>query len=182
MTDDERSWEPEPISAEEFHQPEAAANINRAPHDRAAGVVYKRALNTKRVIYSPLNPALDMPEPWHGAGSTIVRWLFSEQPGTLEGLLRDRVFRFMQDVELLPDASTGQTTQADIDIVLYITEGCGMLTHRSTPGSPVIARPLRPCDAALVEAGTLYGIANRSETVSLRLILLGLGRVEPDGS
>jgi quercetin dioxygenase-like cupin family protein len=141
-----------------------------------SGVLFKRAMNIKRVRYAPTEAAPEMPEPWQGRGETVVRWLFSESPGTAEGLLTGRGFRFLQDVELLPGASTGQRQHPGTEIVLYIVQGTGRLHHRPTPGSPIIVRPLRPGDAALVADAEFYSLLNPSEDVPLRLILLGLNR------
>ncbi|MGC9349814.1 MAG: hypothetical protein ACP5JG_16870 [Anaerolineae bacterium] len=174
--EDEVGWEPEPIPAEEFHDAEGGANINRAPYDRVSGVLFKCAMNIKRVSYGPAGPAPKMPQGWQGTGETVVRWLFSESPGTAEHLLENRQFAFVKDVELLPGASTGQTQHLGFDTVLYVIDGTGYLYHRPTPGSPVVARPLRPGDAALVDDVEFYSISNSSEDVSLRLIVLGLKR------
>lgn len=174
MADDERPWTPEPIPAETFTASEGQTNINRAPHDRVSGVVYKRAMATKRVSYTPLDPVPEMPAPWQGTGTSIVRWLFSEAPGTEEGLLVGRTFRLLQDIELLPGATTGQTAHPDRDTLIYVIEGEGMLTHHPSPGSPLLARPLRPGDAALIAGDEHYSLTNLHTDVSLRLILVGL--------
>ena len=175
MVDDEQPWMSEPIPAESFHDVDGRVNINRSPHDRVSGVVYKRAVNIKSVHYEPAEPAPEMPEPWRGQGSAVVRWLFSEQPGTEEGLLPARAFRYLQDVSLDPGASTGQKAHPGLDTVVYVMEGSGVLSHRPTAGSPVLVRPLRPGDAVLIEAAELYSIANVTSTSTLRLVVLGLG-------
>lgn len=169
---DERNdqpWEPDPIPAEDFHQPGAWANINRAPYDQIAGVIYKRALNIKTVRYNK----------GQGAGgkeqATVVRWLFSELPGTEEGLLADATFAFLHDVRVAPGAASEEQS-AEMDHIYYVIDGDGMLYHRPTPGSPVVARPLRPGDACLIRAGEYHHIENRSEEAALRWIVVGLDR------
>ncbi len=177
MTDhdgrDERNdqpWEPAPIPAEDFHQPGAWANINRAPYDQIAGVIYKRALNIKSVRY----------DKGQGAGgkeqATVVRWLFSELVGTEEGLLADATFAFLHDVRVAPGATSGQPSAEAEDRIYYVVAGDGMLYHRPTPGSPTVARPLRPGDACLIRAGEYHHIENRLEEAALRLIVVGLER------
>jgi mannose-6-phosphate isomerase-like protein (cupin superfamily) len=175
---DDAPWEPEPIPAEEFHEPGAWANINRAPYDQTSGVIYKRAANIKRVRYEPANPAPEMPEPWPGKGPAVVRWLFSEDPGTEERLLERATFAFLHDLSLPPGSSTGQQPRSGLDQILYVVQGQGMLYHRPADGSPVLARPLRPGDAALIRSGEYHSVANEAAEGELRLIVLGL-RQEP---
>ena len=170
---EETPWEPEPIDAEVFHQSDHT-NINRAPYDQVFGVTYKRAAHVKRVRYSPADPAPEMPEPWQGRGDAVVRWLFSELPGTAEHLLEGATFAFLHDLTLPPGASTGQQATCGLDKIFYVIDGAGRLYHRPTGGSPVIARVLRPGDAALVRGGEYHNVANEAETGDLRLIVLGL--------
>lgn len=173
MTERDEVWEPDPLPAETFHADDEI-NINRAPHDRLSGVIFKRAMNIKRVRYDPVEPAPEMPDPWQGAGEAVVRWLLSEQPGTEEHLLAGRAFSFLQDVRLSPGASTGQRAHEAHDTVVYVIAGAGQLRHRPTEGSPVIVRPLRPGDLALIAGTELFSIANTSESEPLHLITLGL--------
>ncbi|HOU12299.1 MAG TPA: cupin domain-containing protein [Anaerolineae bacterium] len=169
---EETPWEPEPVDAEVFHQ-DAWANINRAPYDQVSGVTYKRAPNTKRVRYTPADPAPEMPEPWQGSGDAIVRWLFSELPGTEERLLAGATFAFLHDLTLAPGAATGQKAHPGLLHLYYTVSGQGMLYHRPTDGSPVVARVLRPGDAALVRGDELHSIANET-AADLRLLVVGL--------
>ncbi|MBN1487487.1 MAG: cupin domain-containing protein [Anaerolineae bacterium] len=170
----EQPWEPQPIAGEKFHEPGKWANINRAPYDRVSGVLYKRAGNIKRVLYAPGDFAPDMPEPWQGQGETVVRWLFSEQGGTEENLLTGRNLEFLHDTTLAPGAATGMQAHTGTDEIFYVISGEGILHHRPTPGSPVIARPLRPGDVVLVYSGEYHSLSNPAEEESLRLIVIGL--------
>lgn len=169
---EELPWEPEPVDAETFHQ-EVWANINRAPYDQVSGVTFKRAANIKRVRYSPADPAPEMPEPWQGSGDAVVRWLFSELPGTEEHLLEGAAFAFLRDLTLAPGAASGQKAHPGLDRIYYVVSGAGMLYHRPTDGSPVVARPLRPGDAALVRGDEFHNVANETDA-DLRLLVLGL--------
>jgi len=170
------AWEPAALPAEDFHQADAHANINRAPYDTVSGVLFKRAAHIKRVRYTPANPAPEMPLPWQGNGETTVRWLFSEEDGTAEGLLAGTTFVFLHDTALTPQAATGMQSHAEMDEVLYVIAGTGQLHHRPTEGSPVLARMLRPGDAVLIRAGEYHRIENTSATAELRLLVLGLRR------
>ena len=170
---EETPWEPEPIDAAVFHQ-DAQANINRAPYDQAFGVTFKRAAHSKRVRYTPAEPAPEMPEPWQGSGDAVVRWLFSELPGTAEHLLEGATFACLHDLTLPPGASTGQKANPGLDKIYYVVSGAGRLYHRPTDGSPVIARVLRPGDAALVHGDEYHNVANEADGGELRLIVLGL--------
>ncbi|MBN2394215.1 MAG: cupin domain-containing protein [Anaerolineae bacterium] len=172
---EETPWEPEPVPAEVFHQ-DTPANINRAPYDQAFGVTYKRAAHIKRVRYTPAEPAPEMPEPWQGNGDSVVRWLFSEIPGTAEHLLEGETFAFLHDLTLSSGASTGQQANPGLDKIYYVVSGTGRLYHRPTDGSPVIARVLRPGDAALVRGDEVHNVANDGAESDLRLIVLGLHR------
>jgi mannose-6-phosphate isomerase-like protein (cupin superfamily) len=179
---EETPWEPEPILAEVFHQ-DAQANVNRAPYDQAFGVIYKCAAHIKRVRYTPAEPAPEMPEPWQGSGDAVVHWLFSELPGTAEHLLEGTTFAFLHDLTLPLGASTGQRANPGLDKIYYVVSGTGRFYHRPTPGSPVIARVLRPGDAALVRGDEVHNVANEAEAGDLRLIVLGLysrSGVSPD--
>jgi quercetin dioxygenase-like cupin family protein len=169
----EMPWEPEPIDADIFHR-DAQANINRAPYDQVFGVTYKRAAHSKRVRYIPAEPAPEMPEPWQGSGDAVVRWLFSERPGTAERLLEGATFAFLHDLTLPPGAATGQKDNPGLDKIYYVVSGTGKLYHRPTDGSPIVARLLRPGDAALVRGDEVHNVANESEEGALRLIVLGL--------
>ncbi len=170
--DDERPWEPEPLDAEAFHA-EGEININRAPPDVVGGLLYKRAPLIKRVRYRPLEEAPSMPEPWCGRGTTIVRWLLSEAEGTAEGLLRGARFHRLLDLSLEAGASSGQQA-LPVARLLYVLSGEGRLYHRSEAGAPLIARPLRPGDLALIRAGTWHSFAQEGEAAPLRLLLLEL--------
>jgi mannose-6-phosphate isomerase-like protein (cupin superfamily) len=64
------------------------------------------------------------------------------------------------------------------DEIYYVIAGQGQLRHSSTPGSPVVARPLRPGDAVLVRGGEYHSVANLSAAEELRLIVLGLQKVK----
>ncbi len=174
MQDSETPWEPGPVDAEAFHR-EVWANINRAPYDHAFGVTFKRAAHSKRVRYSPAEPAPEMPEPWQGSGEAVVRWLFSELPGTAEHLLDGATFAFLHDLTLPPGAATGQKAHPGLLHIYYVIGGAGRLYHRPTDGSPVITRVLRPGDAALVRGDEYHNVANEAED-DLRLIVLGLRR------
>jgi hypothetical protein len=189
-SDDERPWMPEPVLADAsssadisstgaFEGPEGRANVNRAPHDWVSGVAFKRAANVRRVRYTlrgedvQHGAAPAVPE-YQGTGMADVRWVFSEQPGSEEDLLAQHTFRYFQDVEFLPGASTEQRSFSEWDTVLYVIEGEGRLLHRPSAGSPNFVRPLRPFDAVLIRQRELFAIANASDTASLRLIILGL--------
>ena len=172
---DEMPWEPKPVAAEVFHK-DAWANINRAPYDQVSGVTYKRAANIKRVRYEPGDAAPEMPESWQGTGPAIVRWLFSEQSGTEERLLEGATFAFLHDLTLPPGSATGQKANPGLDKIYYVIHGQGMLYHRPTDGSPVVARPLRPGDAALIRGDEYYNIANEGVERDVRLIVVGLER------
>ncbi|MEJ5311011.1 MAG: cupin domain-containing protein [Anaerolineae bacterium] len=174
MQDSETPWESEPVDAAAFHQ-DAQPNINRAPYDQVFGVTFKRSAHSKRVRYNPAEPAPQMPEPWQGSGEAVVRWLFSELPGTAEHLLDGATFAFLHDLTLAPGAATGQKANPGLDKIYYVVSGMGRLYHRPTDGSPVIARVLRPGDAALVRGDELHSVANEAED-ELRLIVLGLRR------
>jgi quercetin dioxygenase-like cupin family protein len=167
--DNDTAWEPTPIPAETFHKPGEWANINRTPYDQVSGVIYKRAMNIKAVEYEAVETV-----PGMGQGTVIARWVFSEQPDTEEGLLDGVRFEFLHDTILPAGMSTGQHAHPDTDEVIYVVAGQGMLYHRPTTGSPVIARPLRPGDAALIRGGEYHNFANEDATASLRLIVLGL--------
>jgi hypothetical protein len=189
-TDDEQPWMPEPVLAdasvstdisttEAFAGHDGHANINRAPHDRISGVVFKRAANIRRVRYALGGDATEHATPsvapeYQGTGKADVSWLFSEQPGSQEALLDGHTFRYLQDVELLPGASTEQSAHPERDTVLYIIAGEGRLLHRPSSGSPNLVRPLRPFDAVLIRGAELFGIANASDTESMRLLILAL--------
>jgi hypothetical protein len=190
VTDDEQPWMPEPAPTDPaaagdisstiaFAGPAGRANINRAPQDRVSGVIYKRAANIRRVRYALVDVEAGNEEPvtapeYQGAGEAYVRWVFSEQPGSEEALLDQHAFRYFQDVELLPGASTGERAHAGWDTVLYVIAGEGGLLHRPSTGSPNIARPLRPFDAVLIREQELFRITNGSDAAPLRLIILGL--------
>lgn len=168
------AWQPQPIPAEKFHRVGKWSNINRAPHNQVSGVTYKRALSIKSVSYTPADAAPEMPTPWQGHGSAIVRWLFSEQTDTEEHLLEGARFAFLHDTVLQQGASTGQRTHPNVDEIIYVVAGHGVIYHRPTDGSPVIARPLRPGDAVLVRGCEYHNIANESAQDDLRIIVLGL--------
>lgn len=169
-------WEPEPIPEDAFldETEEGRININRAPLDRVSGVVFKRAANIKRVRYDPPDPAPEMPPLWQGEGAGVVRWLFSELPGMEEGLLTGCTFALMQDLRLEPGAATGQRAHPGVVTLLYVIKGEGMLHHRPSTGSPVVARPLRPGDALMVEGDERYRLMNTQPAASLQVIVVGL--------
>jgi hypothetical protein len=169
---DQPEWEPDVIPEDAFHD-EGWANINRVPYDRISEVIYKRAMNIKVVGYEPARPAPEMPESWQGQGMAVVRWLFSEYEGTEEGLLQGARFAFLKEVTLEGGVSTGQRAATDHALIVTVISGEGVLYHRPTDGSPVVARPLRVGDAVLVYPGELLSLANEAEA-ELRLMIVGL--------
>lgn len=172
---DEQPWLPDPIPAERFSNGDGWANINRSPHDRVSGVVFKRAPAIKSVRCTPELGAASMSVAGKPAqGEMVVRWLFSETPGTQEGLLSGRTFGHLQDLTLDPAAGTVHEAHPGLDTLLVVIEGRGMLRHRPTPGSPIIVRPLRPGDAALIAEAELFDVENVDAAAPLRIILLGL--------
>lgn len=172
---DEKPWEPPAIPAEEFHSSDQWTNINRAPYDVISGVIFKPAVNIKRVRYAPLDGISDLPAPWQGTGAAVVRWLFSECAGTEENLLHQAEFLYLQDIVLDPGAAGGQNRHEDERCLHYILSGEGTLYHAACVGCPVVARPLRVGDSALIQPGEYYSISNVDGTVPLRFIRLGLG-------
>ena len=70
-------------------------------------------------------------------------------------------------------SSTGQRAMVDHIVMIAVVSGDGMLYHRPTDGSPVVARPLRPDDAALIYPGELFSLANEAE-IPLRVTIMGL--------
>lgn len=173
VADDQR-WEPEPVTEEKFFSGEGDVNINRAPLDAVSGVVYKRSAATKSVRLAIPEPDAGAPHPWQGRGTAVLRWLFSEHPGTAEGLLVGRTFAFLQELTVTVGSSTAERAQPDVDVALIVVSGVARLYHRPTAGSPVITRPLRVGDAALVRAGERYSIAGEGEADDACLIVLGL--------
>jgi len=171
----EQPWLPDPIPAERFSNGDGWANINRSPHDRVSGVVFKRASAIKSVCYTPESGEAPISVAGRPVqGEMVVRWLFSETPGTQEGLLSGRSFAHLQDLTLGPAAGTAHEAHPGLDTLLVVLEGRGMLKHRPTPGSPIAVRPLRPGDAAFIAETELFDVENIDTATSLRVILVGL--------
>jgi hypothetical protein len=171
---EDKPWQPPAIPAKEFHNQDQWVNINHAPYDVVSGVIYKPAGSIKSVRYEPLDEVKAVPTPWHGTGSAVVKWLFSELAGTEEKLLNHAEFLYLHDIVLGPGASSGQKRHTDNIGVIYIISGEGTLHHAACVGCPVVARPLRVGDAALIQAGEYYGISNVDSETSLRFMRLGL--------
>jgi len=177
---DDHIWQPKPMAEADFYGDDGMARINRAPLDVVSGVVYKRAAATKSVTQAFCDP--DTSQPWQGRGSAVVRWLFSEQPGTAEGLLTGRTFAFLQALVLAPGTSTAERALSGVDVLLVVVAGDGRLYHRPAAGSAIVTRPLREGDAVLVRAGELYSVSNEGEEGEMRSMVLGLRDVgNPDG-
>ncbi len=181
---DTSPWLPDPVPAVRFHAESPRVNINRAPHDRVSGVVYKRAAHIKTVRYDltsespqqlslPLTPN-DAETGVSGSGFVDIRWLFSELDGLDEGLLKGRSFSYLQECILAPGAATAEATHADLATVICVLEGYGELAYRPSTGSPILVRTLRSGDAALIGANELVRLVNRSPDAPLRLVILGL--------
>jgi hypothetical protein len=173
---EDKPWEPAPIPAEEFHQPGQQANINRAPYDVISGVIYKRAANIKRVRYDPLDAAPDAVESWQGSGAAVVRWLFSESGDTAEDIIAGADFLFLQDITLEPGASSGQQQHENELRILYAISGAGLLYHRACLGCPVVSRPLRVGDTALIQGSEYYSVANHDDNLPFRFFLVALSQ------
>jgi hypothetical protein len=190
MTDDERPWMPQPrvpdtsastdiSTTAAFAGPDGWANVNRAPHDRVSGVIFKRGANVRLVRYALGGEAVERATPagvpeYTGTGEADVRWVFSEQSGSQENVLGAHAFRYFQDVELLPGAATEQSSSPEQDTLLYVISGEGRLLHRPSLGSPSFVRPLRPFDAVVIRSKEWFAIANVSDSAPLRLTILGL--------
>jgi hypothetical protein len=133
-------------SAESFHSAEGWANINRAPYDQVSGVLYKR-LPLSSGCATNRRSCAEMPVPFQGNGAAVVRWLFSEQPGTEERLLEGRSFAFLHDLTLEPGAATGMQAQ-EARIPCSTSRGEGRLHHCPRPeaqSSPACCAPETPC-------------------------------------
>ena len=172
---DDKPWESPAIPAEEFHRTDQWVNINRAPYDVISGVIYKPAAGIKHVRYAPLDGNADLPAPWQGTGTAVVRWLFSESAGTEENLLPQAEFLYLHEIVLEPGAAGGQNHHPDEICVLTIISGEGTLYHCACVGCPVVARPLRAGDCALIQPSEYYSISNVEGCAPLRFIRLGLG-------
>lgn len=172
--DCEQPWEPAPLPASAFETETGWANINRSPYDRVSGVLYKPAMAIKAVRHEPLDSAPELPELWQGRGATVVRWLFSEEPGTEEGILQNRSFRALQTLQLAPDAATGRRHHPGRDTILLVLEGNGKLRHQPAAGAPVVQRPLRTGDAVLIDGDERYSLTSGPAAVGLKVLVLHL--------
>jgi len=171
MNNDNTPWEPPAIPAQDFYRDDAHVNINRAPYDQVSGVIFKRAMNIKRVAHTA--HVADPVTSWHAQGTAIIRWLFSEHTTTAEGLLTGATFAFLHDMRLPSGTQTEQRAHPGETHLLYTVGGSGWLYHRPTAGSPNLTRPLRAGDAALIRGTELYSLANASED-DLVLFIVGL--------
>lgn len=130
--------------------------------------VVKRGEQMAHVAYSPAHPNPDEEGPQGGAGTTYVRWIFSEEPDTAEGLLRSGI-SLVHDTTLPPGASVGLHGHLSEEI-LYILEGTA--TMKIVRGDRDIEVVLRKGDAQLTRAGEYHSIHNAGNT-DLRFMVIG---------
>lgn len=152
------------VSGDEFHAGEGA--IYDMPIDGPA--IVKRAEHMARVAYTPAHPNAKREGPEAGQGTTYVRWVFSEEPGTAEGLIRSGI-AFVHDTVLPPGSSVGLHGHYAEEIY-YILEG--VCTMRLYKGDREIEIRLRAGDAQLTRPGETHCVLNDG-TQDLRFVVVG---------
>lgn len=130
--------------------------------------VVKRGEQMARVAYSPAHPNPDEEGPEGGAGTTYVRWIFSEEPDTAEGLLHSGI-SLVHDTTLPAGASVGLHGHLSEEI-LYVLEGTA--TMKIVRGGRDIEIVLRQGDAQLTRAGEYHSIGNAGSG-DLRFMVIG---------
>ncbi len=130
--------------------------------------VVKRTEQMAHVAYSPAHPNPDKEGPEAGQGTTYVRWIFSEELGTAEGLLRSGI-SLVHDTVLPPGASVGLHGHLSEEI-LYILDGTA--TMKIVRGDRDIEVVLRKGDAQLTRAGEYHSISNPGNS-DLRFMVIG---------
>ncbi|MBM3270960.1 MAG: cupin domain-containing protein [Candidatus Sericytochromatia bacterium] len=136
--------------------------------DISGNTVVKRAEQMARVAYSPAHPNPDFEGPDGGLGTTYVRWLFSEEPETAEGLLRSGI-TLIHDTTLPAGAAVGVHGHVTEEI-LYILEGTAQL--KILRGDREVEVVLRRGDAQLTRTGEAHSIHNPGPG-DLRLMVIG---------
>jgi mannose-6-phosphate isomerase-like protein (cupin superfamily) len=130
--------------------------------------VVKRAEQMAHVAYCPAHPNANFEGAEGGVGTTYVRWIFSEEPGTAEGLLRSGI-TLVHDTTLPPGASVGLHGHVTEEI-LYVIEGTANL--KILRGEREIEVVLREGDAQLTRAGEAHTIHNTGNA-DLRFLVIG---------
>ena len=132
--------------------------------------VNKRGAAMARVRYAPVHPNPDQAGALGGRGEGVVTWVFNEEAGTAEGLLRTPL-AFLNDTRLAPNAAVGLHPHPDTEEIYYLLEGALTLTTMLADGS-VHAEMLGPGDAHLVRIGQSHAAEAGPE--GCRMIVLAM--------
>ena len=117
--------------------------------------VNNQAAHMATVVYDPAheNPAEATPER-RGSGRDVATWVFSEEEGSAEGLLRGGMELFI-DARLDPHASIGLHRHTRTEEVYYMLEGTLAMTTVAADGREATVT-LHPGDAHLVRPGQAH--------------------------
>lgn len=119
---------------------------------------YKHHANMVEVKYEPSHFNADAPTGRQGQGVTLGKWVFNEEPGKAEGLLRSGI-ELLMDTRLEPNASIGEHRHTRTEEIYYLLEGeldielqtdSGKQTFKMTPGD---AHRIKPGQSHFIQAG-----------------------------
>ena len=118
-------------------------------------IVYKKAADLATVRYVASHENLAETGDRRGHGINDATWVFSEEPGNAEGLMRSGL-ELVMDSRLAPGAAVGLHTHDRTEEVYYVLEG--RLTVTTRDGDEELACELGPGDAHLIRVGQAHWV------------------------
>ncbi len=134
------------VASKSFHV--AGAKVYDAP---LSGTVNKRQAHMARVVYEPAHHDPKVGGAWGGRGRTYATWVFSEEPGLTERLLKSGL-ELVMDTTLEPKASVGYHQHVRTEELYYLLSGSLTVATRGADGV-VVTETLHVGDAHLVRPG-----------------------------
>ncbi|MBC7544593.1 MAG: cupin domain-containing protein [Candidatus Sericytochromatia bacterium] len=134
------------VAGAEFHV--TGAKIYDGQLDWA---VNKRSAQMARVVYHPAHPNPNVAGAWQGQGRDFTTWIFSEEAGLSEGLLKSNL-ELVMDATLEPGASVGYHVHKTSEEIYYLLAGSLKVATVSVDGA-FHTETLLAGDAHLVRPG-----------------------------
>ncbi len=138
-------------TATEFHESEVP--VYDSP---PAGAVFRKRSRMATVVYEPARPNPDAEPARRGHGRLTGTWIYSEEHGKREGLLRSSLELFM-DSTLDPGATIGLHEHPDTEEIYYVLEG-DVTVEVDLPHGERLVETLAPGDSHLVQPGQCHSV------------------------
>jgi quercetin dioxygenase-like cupin family protein len=151
--------------------PEQYHNTDMPTYAEPTNGAYKQSDKMVEVVYEPSHFNAGAPEGKQGAGVTIGKWVFNEEPGKAEGILGSSLELFM-DTTLEPNASIGEHRHSRTEEIYYLLEGSLEVELQTESGVQQFL--MQPGDAHLIKPGQSHFIQAGGKGARLIVVAAGV--------